>query len=678
MEREKTVRKTMKTREVNRKYKHLKKMAAVRFSSATKRLKLHHRPYRSACEYIHKDDYVAAGEFFKLHIADTHWIDWNNSTRRNQGITTNPDYLLKLFGEIYGDKTRDLRREMINHLSINSNYYGKKIVVSLIMNGIDIFDWLSKMAKDTTPLDEIGIFIMSDMLDIHMTVYRRNRLWSALELKGATETSLIANCELLLVWVEPGRYCILREKHKDQIKPAQLTGHVTIDPTTNTLVYTPWNLSESEVRTAINALDLTKVKREVIEISDEDQERKPIDLGRVVDYDQLREMFVDRSPLHSDTETDSDDEPTEGSRADTINDDLPVDQLIGATVPTGTELSTTSDLNISQSEARSGTTENPSHSVCDNELHGATSRISSEDLEELRKELVLSEDESDIVLNKSGSSENTLSGATKPKKRTLEEAIWKESANEFLIVDDNILNMPDCILSIKSLSDKEIEIQLNPKPKQISVPDPTGSEKANESDHEPEKEVVIENKELGDVQTEEMEPDKLEPEVGAKPKIKFGSGKQRKRTKRKVKSSSESDTPRYSMRIKPTPRRLSSGGRTLQAQCAVNYQENYDYRTGRSRERPKSTPIPPAALSAPTAERQAAQAAIKDPSSLGTTPTRTIPVLVLHNNAAEDSDNTVVYDDVEVEGEDPAVPPDEIAAQKEQPTSEKRETQKTL
>ena len=193
---------------------------AARFSSASsglKRLKLQHRPYRSACEHIHKDDYVPAGEFFKFHIADLHWIDWNNSMRGNRGITTNPDYLLNLYGDLCGDRTRDLRQELITHLSINSNYYGRKIVVSLIMNGIDIIDWLAKMAKKGTPLDEIGIYVLSDMLDIHTTVYRRNRLWSTLELKGATETSLIANSELLLIWVEPGRYCILREKKRDNI-----------------------------------------------------------------------------------------------------------------------------------------------------------------------------------------------------------------------------------------------------------------------------------------------------------------------------------------------------------------------------------------------------------------------------------------------------------------------------
>ena len=79
--------------------------------------------------------------------------------------------------------------------------------------------------------------------------------------------------------------------------------------------------------------------------------------------------------------------------------------------------------------------------------------------------------------------------------------------------------------------------------------------------------------------------------------------------------------------------------------------------------------VPPAARTSPSAARQAAQAAIKDPLLLGTTPAQTIPVLVLHNNAAEDSDNTVVYDNVEAEGEDPPQP-DQTDDQEVQPSTE--------
>ena len=122
-------------------------MVAQGNSSIVKRLKRLHRPYRTSCEYIHREDYMLSGEFFKLHIADTHWIDWNNSTQGNRGITMNPCYLLDLFGKLCGDTTRDLRTEMVNHLSQNSDYYGKKLVVCFIMNGIDIIDWLTQMSK---------------------------------------------------------------------------------------------------------------------------------------------------------------------------------------------------------------------------------------------------------------------------------------------------------------------------------------------------------------------------------------------------------------------------------------------------------------------------------------------------------------------------------------------------
>ena len=441
-------------------------MAAQIQPSIAKHLRLLNRPYRTSCEYIHPEDYVPAGEFFKLHISESHWIDWNNSTRGNRGITTNPSYVLNLFGNLCGDNTCDLRTEMINHLSQNSDYYGKKIVDCFIMNNIDIIDWLAKMSKNSTPVDEIGIYILSNIFDVHTTVYRRNRLWSTLELKGATETSLVANSDLLLIWVELDRYCILREKCKDVIKPAELTGHVTLDPSTNQLVYTPWNLSETDVAQAVDALDETRVKKEIIEISNDEQKAQTIELGRLVDYDQLHELFVDRSPLHSDTETESESDqanlPIEDNEQDNqqllrgatdiVNDPEP--PTLTQSVPTDMPDDMPDDLQ-----------ETSPKGIGDNVLHGATEELSQNDLEVLRQELEVSDEE----LNA-----QSVIGATCLKQciqeRTLDDAIWKESSSEFLTVDDNILNMLDCSLSIKGLGDREIEIKLDPKPKERATP----------------------------------------------------------------------------------------------------------------------------------------------------------------------------------------------------------------
>ena len=621
------------------------KMAAQIKTSIGKRLKRLHRPYRSSCEYIHPEDYVPSGEFFKLHIADSHWIDWNNSTKGNRGITTNPRYLLDLFGNLCGDTSRDLRTEMINHLSKNSDYYGKKLVVCFIMNGIDIIDWMARMSKPNTPIDEIGIYILSNMLDFHTTVYRSNRLWSTLELSGATEDSLVANSDLLLVWIEPGRYCVLREKQHDTIKPAELTGHVTIDPVTKQLVYTPWNLSETHVARAVEELDMTRVKKEVIEISDEETTSQTIELGRIMNYSQLREIFLDRSPLHSDTETGSDSEHLEPKETESERSDP--ESLLGATEHTGKDESpkpvSTEQVSTPDNEAPPVETNKPERCGVDM-LHGATVELSHEDLLILQQELELSDDNDNTTKEINTGITDTVKGATCTEgcdmDRTLEDAIWKESSNEFLIVDDELLGLPDCFLSIKNLSDREIEIQLNPRGSDPDSKDkPTESPlKGDTEESQAKKDEVADKAETKGVQEEEN----TEP---VKPKIKIGTGKLKKRSKNRPLSSSESDTPRYSMRVRPTPRRLSTGGRNLRAQIAINYQETYDYRTGRNTTKPKTPPTPSAALSAPTEARQAAQAAIKDPTLLGATPAQTIPVLVLHSNAGADSDDTVVYED---------------------------------
>ena len=99
------------------------------------------------------------------------------------------------------------------------------------------------------------------------------------------------------------------------------------------------------------------------------------------------------------------------------------------------------------------------------------------------------------------------------------------------------------------------------------------------------------------------------------------------------------------MRIRPTPRRIPTGSRSLRTQRAVNYQELYDYHTGRvkptrGRLKPKeeTTPMP----STLSAARLAAHAASKNPNvRKGTTPRQTIPVLVLRPTKAEDSDDTL-------------------------------------
>ena len=116
---------------------------------------------------------METSDFHKLNVAETCWINWNNSMWGNRG-TTNLDYVLTLFLEMCKDKNRDLHEEMVRHISMNMDYYSRKIIVPLIMHDTDIINWLQSLTKDTTPLDEIGLYVLCNMLDVHATVYRKH------------------------------------------------------------------------------------------------------------------------------------------------------------------------------------------------------------------------------------------------------------------------------------------------------------------------------------------------------------------------------------------------------------------------------------------------------------------------------------------------------------------------
>ena len=96
------------------------------------------------------------------------------------------------------------------------------------------------------------------------------------------------------------RFCVLRKKRYAAVKPPQFMGHVTVDPKTLQLVYTPWNVSQQEVETAVSKLDSALVKRELIvwkecefEDNTETEERS---LGTIINYEELRELYLERSP----------------------------------------------------------------------------------------------------------------------------------------------------------------------------------------------------------------------------------------------------------------------------------------------------------------------------------------------------------------------------------------------
>ena len=105
---------------------------------------------------------------------------------------------------------------------------------------------------------------------------------------------------------------------------------------------------------------------------------------------------MDRSPLHSDTDTDSETDQPELTGGESNTEDPSQTSLIGATANiTNPELTTSVEPDPDQIGFHDSVTNKVPESNVEKELHGATSSISAKDLENLRRELVISDDELD-------------------------------------------------------------------------------------------------------------------------------------------------------------------------------------------------------------------------------------------------------------------------------------------
>ena len=165
---------------------------------------------------------------------------------------------------------------------------------------------------------------------------------------------------------------------------------------------------------------------------------------------------------------------------------------------------------------------------------------------------------------------------------TLEDAIRRENTKDFLIVSEDVLAMPDCTLMIQSLSDREIEIHVDPNKQSTSVETKdTGKETeqpeivpVEEGDPEPLKSATDDSHDESepknvtatmDEQQEQSTAEEVDNTVSkaldkgvgqeenqvedtpAGPKIKIGTGKPKKSNQKKKTEDSESDTHRYLM-----------------------------------------------------------------------------------------------------------------------------------
>ena len=146
---------------------------------------------------------IGVRAFQKQRLRPGYWVD----TRRFVS-GTNRELANGLF-EVFGDFSNEAAETVRNNLMgwIYDNFRDVKQWMHLMLKDkeVTLSGWIENMRKETTPGDDICLYLLSRMYNKHVYVHNKQFYWcTALHvIKNKVDLDLIKDCEIELIFVRP-------------------------------------------------------------------------------------------------------------------------------------------------------------------------------------------------------------------------------------------------------------------------------------------------------------------------------------------------------------------------------------------------------------------------------------------------------------------------------------------
>ena len=194
------------------------------------------------CEYVQclsEHDAVNIQTFQHTPMGKNYWIDLQRYFTDGK---LNQNHVLEMFGEYSGFEPGELRKHAVTILNMETEipYWSHAGNVLLGLNFMSYSDWLEYMTDESTPCDELMLYVLSRIHCRHMVVHTANRVWTTVRAYGnITADDLMSICDPHLVYLEsktfdelkrlpmcapPPPFCKYHHHHskKQQAKPGRV------------------------------------------------------------------------------------------------------------------------------------------------------------------------------------------------------------------------------------------------------------------------------------------------------------------------------------------------------------------------------------------------------------------------------------------------------------------------
>ena len=156
-------------------------------------------PYREVVQSLNKGVIITMEDYKHCELFNYFDVDRVNLYKNGR---PNPDHVFEIFGNLSNHTSAQVRVLTLQAIAANVPFYKSRSTVCLGMRDNYFEGWLSDLADQTKPCDELGLLTLSYLYRRHTVVYTASKLWSTLECpKMLSLLEVLNECQVKLLYL---------------------------------------------------------------------------------------------------------------------------------------------------------------------------------------------------------------------------------------------------------------------------------------------------------------------------------------------------------------------------------------------------------------------------------------------------------------------------------------------
>ena len=146
---------------------------------------------------------ISIQAFQKQRLRPEHWVDTRRFLSKTKHELANG--LFEVFGDFSNESANTVWDNLMGWIYDNFREVGKWMCLMLKEKDLTLSGWIENMRKETTPGDDMCLYLLAHMYNKHVYVHNKLFYWCMAihKIKCEIDLELIHDCEIELVFVHP-------------------------------------------------------------------------------------------------------------------------------------------------------------------------------------------------------------------------------------------------------------------------------------------------------------------------------------------------------------------------------------------------------------------------------------------------------------------------------------------